>query len=622
MDRLFYSLYAGFGFCPLEHFKKMTYNKNKIFNMDRTHLLFDEVYIVGAGLGKRVSKYTMGNTLPKALMSIGGETMFDRQIGELTKYSNKIYYICRPCHMAMLADRVNMLSVLHDRPSIKKTVKLFAYGGEPGTYETLRRITRIYHNYTYRHKAGDKTLVMWSDISPVDYKEALGGLSGQLGALKKYTGYRIIPTCVVARDTAREHGFDVVKRERPILGEYRGCVNRPPLAADKIIRAENNKGNVAGMYGFLSFHSIFDYGPGVSAVKTDLAGCLDYRADEIVMSTSAYGFLDIGDGKKYKKTLKNVKNNSRYFNKVDVGDNSVTKTAVFKNGKNLLQKEQLFYGKVSDKSIIPHILKTGRGDGTKDTGPYITMAKITLPTVREHQNSRISAAGDPDAAYYRSLVSAFEKNIGKLHGPPSYAHFHSTPDAQLEYIHEPLARLADVRPLLDALGRPGIDVKSCNNLPIVNEDIVFNRLIGYLKGVTIKKGFIHGDTNTDNVFFDEKTKGMFFIDPRGYFGGSTPGQGAYGDVAYDHAKFLYGLTGYGEFNAIKVFAPAFEQKTGALSFKLGGGDALLDALASDVYVKILVGIIWLKLTSYIKNSPTKSIFAYYYGLGLLNKYLP
>jgi hypothetical protein len=141
-----------------------------------------------------------------------------------------------------------------------------------------------------------------------------------------------------------------------------------------------------------------------------------------------------------------------------------------------------------------------------------------------------------------------------------------------------------------------------------------DRLLTYLQSIKYDWGLIHGDTNSSNTMYNTKLEKIKFIDPRGRFGGLP----FFGDVDYDTAKFMYGLSGYDYFNLDKNFK--FVKKDNKIFFDIEGYD--LDELTDNNHIKILVGLIWLKLPFYIKNNPNKVIASYFYGMQLLTKYLP
>jgi len=117
---------------------------------------------------------------------------------------------------------------------------------------------------------------------------------------------------------------------------------------------------------------------------------------------------------------------------------------------------------------------------------------------------------------------------------------------------------------------------------------------------------------------------VVFIDPRGYFGNlKTIGLGM---AEYDIAKFCYGLNGYSRFNSAPYINIIVDSRINIMiDYPTGDGKSItqinLDSMPIDINEKIIVGIIWMKLTSYIINDPMKSIIAYLYGNAICTKYL-
>ena len=125
----------------------------------------------------------------------------------------------------------------------------------------------------------------------------------------------------------------------------------------------------------------------------------------------------------------------------------------------------------------------------------------------------------------------------------------------------------------------------------------------------------------------DKDGNVIFIDPRGYFGKlKTIGLGM---AEYDIAKFCYGLNGYSRFNSAPYVTIEEIDYSDGMNLKLEypNGDFSsitqidLDDMPIDTNIKIIVGIIWMKLTSYIINDPMKSVIAYLYGNAICTKYL-
>jgi hypothetical protein len=132
---------------------------------------------------------------------------------------------------------------------------------------------------------------------------------------------------------------------------------------------------------------------------------------------------------------------------------------------------------------------------------------------------------------------------------------------------------------------------------------------------TLSYALIHGDTNTSNVMIDDVTKKLFLIDPRGTFGGLN----LYGDKNYDIAKFIYGLSGYDNFNTSSYINFSMNHDQTEVKYSLPA-HYNLDDLTDNLELKIIVSIIWIKLSAYIINDPIKCMIAYSHGSSMFNTY--
>jgi len=131
--------------------------------------------------------------------------------------------------------------------------------------------------------------------------------------------------------------------------------------------------------------------------------------------------------------------------------------------------------------------------------------------------------------------------------------------------------------------------------------------------------FGHGDCNDSNCLVKINSQygidDVKFIDPRGKFGDAN----LVTDEAYDQGKFVYGITGYSSFNLLKEFKPVIDEN-GDLTYNSENPLESLDLLDCSDYVKLMVGVCWIKLPAYIINNPAKSIAAFHTGLAILKKY--
>jgi hypothetical protein len=121
--------------------------------------------------------------------------------------------------------------------------------------------------------------------------------------------------------------------------------------------------------------------------------------------------------------------------------------------------------------------------------------------------------------------------------------------------------------------------------------------------------FIHGDPNGSNVLVNPSTLDIKFVDPRGYFGFTK----IYGLKEYDYAKVNYFLNGYDDFNQGNyLYSEKYYDKP-KLLYKHKKLDTKL--------YNVMVGIIYLCLTSYISNDIFKVNIAYEHGVEILRREL-
>lgn len=127
---------------------------------------------------------------------------------------------------------------------------------------------------------------------------------------------------------------------------------------------------------------------------------------------------------------------------------------------------------------------------------------------------------------------------------------------------------------------------------------------------------IHGDCTFSNTLYDEETKALYLIDPRGYFG-TLP---FYGDEDYDWAKLYYSLSGnYDQFNA-KEFRLTFADNTEVLlGIASNGWEHLSDSFfaltgRSRLKIQAYHAMIWLSLSSYAFDDYDSICGAFYMGI--------
>lgn len=526
--------------------------------------------ILCGGLGTRLTKYT-NQLYPKVLLSIGNQLFIDKLIEYWFKQNIETLYL-----VFSEDSHINMVSRYLNHFHKDKQIEILKYPDVDGTFNTL------YDVLISNPQIKENLFISWSDIIP----------NTDLTISEQ-------PYCIYT-DSDKRHRYN-----------FNG-----------IIEPSNEQiGNIPGLYWiknidikqFISFRIINRNNDFIEFLRTVYVGLIDNI--EITIS-------DIGDVSKYEKYISENSISQRWFNGITFNEDTVIKESIFKHGIDVMKSEIDFYNTMKElnvESIFPKIYRTVNND----SGTLIEMENLETSgfvTV----NRYLSNAG---LDKYEKCYADYLNAITQLHSSDNKDI--NIDDIIKEYITVTSERYKNIEYLIPK------DIKNViiTNLNIEGYSVYSLRLIRdyykimkdlsrYLLETYIESDYkfcpIHGDTNSSNTMYNSESKEIKFIDPRGRFGNSK----IYGDPNYDIAKFLYGITGYDTFNLDKFYTIEFvEDKLKVLTIE-SANVLLLDKLTDDNHLKILIGLIWLKLPYYIKNNPNKVIASFYTGLALLNRYLP
>lgn len=522
--------------------------------------MITNVLILAGGLGSRLYDYTQG-LYPKILLSIGNETFLDKVINFWfnEQQVTKLYLVfSEDSHIAIVKE---YLSVFHKY----RNIEIIKYAKTNGTFNTLF--------YIFNAKSellNDNLIVSWSDIVPTHRL----GIRSKPG-IKIYTDKNEIHRCRINED--------------------------------KTIDSSSKNGNIPGLYNIKGI----DLGSLIQFKETlyDQFFKLNREVDFVEylkwtpanLSKEEIDIIDIGDVKKYEEYLNSVSVEQRWFNDIQFTEDKVIKSSNSDYGKMVIKSEIGFYKTIKGMDAelsFPKIYNLG--ENSIEMENLKTKGFITVNEYLSQQKK----------SKHKELYKHYEEAIIKLHGETEEVGFNA--DIYNEYIKVTIERYNKIQAFIPK------DTKSISFLSVEqNFYEIIERLHKYLLTRKYNWGIIHGDTNSTNTMYNPKTNEIKFIDPRGKFGNSN----MYGDVDYDYAKFLYGITGYDIFNLDKNYKFTYN---GELMFmNMPGIDLLTDnKITSDNHLKILVGLIWLKLPFYIKNNPNKIIASYFRGMLLLDQYLP
>jgi hypothetical protein len=241
-------------------------------------------------------------------------------------------------------------------------------------------------------------------------------------------------------------------------------------------------------------------------------------------------------------------------------------------------------------------------------------------------------------------ISAFEKAYEKFWANVDETKIVKCNDDILhEYVKTTYERVESVSSFMlhNSLKETDELIINNKNVKVTDFDVLMHNITSYMNAHEFLWGPIHGDPNTANMIYNEADDKLTFIDPRGYFGNSK----IYGDINYDFAKFMYGLHGYTSFNndhyftiempsTYGVIIPGHAMHPGTvkvtdspvIKFDMRSYGypleviyeyaSILPGIESFEHMKLLIGIIYMKLSAYIKNNVPKMIASYYYGNAL------
>lgn len=524
--------------------------------------------IVGSGLATRVNDIHQG-LYPKLLMNMGNQTLLDKIINSYNLDELLSITIIVPSKKSIY--QINEAYVSHQDHDIVDKIN-FAIVEEP--IGTARTIYQCLKNGTIPNK---NVILAWSDIYATDFK------------LPQYSGITIFV------DKTPQHRIN-----------FDGHV---------LETMPYKNGNVPGMF-FIPFldelfnASTFDFEKEVQILDlTDILKDLqETHGNRFIYRKQEVDIVDVGDLSKYSKVIEDVDITARYFNQLTIGSDTVTKTSTTEHGHAVIKNEIEFYlnlDLLDQAREWIHMPQLHHYNGNS----FVMQRLQNSITVHEHMKMFSSSA----ESERRIVWIKFQLAIATLHGQdhPEFSSESIKVAMQNEYVdvtRKRLLKMSSLLPELSFVNTHPVDIEETMELLEFGVDQMANATFDFC--------LIHGDPNTSNTMIDEDGK-ISFIDPRGTFGGIQ----FYGDARYDHAKFLYGLTGYDKFNLTKNLKFKYNnEKKSILIPEAEEIIEMLDSLTSSKMLKFLVGVIWLKLPYYTINNINKSIAAYAIGQRLINHY--
>ena len=288
---------------------------------------------------------------------------------------------------------------------------------------------------------------------------------------------------------------------------------------------------------------------------------------------------------------------SRFFNRVEIRDREVEKTAIDPDYQHLIEKEQNWYREAARLGFrrIPKVLSER---------PFV------LERIRGNHLYQIA---DLSPREQRAVLADYLDALTSLHDKASAPA--DAADVAEVYLGKTVARVQSVAPLIPGFDKASMTVngKKCRNIFAGGDRGAIDALLPRLQPDAFVP--IHGDATFSNTLIDDNLR-TWFIDPRGYF--AKPG--IMGDPWYDFAKVYYSAVGgYDAFNRRKFKLHVDYETVEVLfeepRFSRTAKDIFADYFGPEVArIETLHGLIWLALSGYAKDDIDSVIGAFYLGL--------
>ncbi len=298
------------------------------------------------------------------------------------------------------------------------------------------------------------------------------------------------------------------------------------------------------------------------------------------------------------ESLKDTQNRCRPYNKMDFTENKVIKTGLTEEGKKLIEREVIWYKKMTEYGFtsIPQIYSYEPLTMKKIDGTNIFQADLN-----DIQKTKIT----------ENLI----KSVNKMHSYETKQP--DTDDLIKEYYTKTLDRLNSIKSCIPFAQNDYIKINSEN----YRNPIIFQREFKKLIEENLLDTIfcpIHGDCTLTNTMID-KNNNIYFIDARGYFGK----QAVIGDIRYDWAKLYYSMIGnFDRFNIkdfeLKISGEKVDYRINSNHWEKYWTQVEQNMKCNIEEIKLIHAIIWLSLASHCFEDYDSMCLAFYHGCKLLN----
>jgi 5-methylthioribose kinase len=218
------------------------------------------------------------------------------------------------------------------------------------------------------------------------------------------------------------------------------------------------------------------------------------------------------------------------FNNIKIEKNMLTKESKNQHGKMKINNEILFYLYIAEHNIkfpMPKVIDHSDGSLTIE---YLTNAVVLTDRITNEN--------------FREYIENISRHIENIHCITMDINNTSIlTDVEIEVKTKVLTRYNEYDWNSNNLYK---SIKSVNDVKIHSIEYYCDIINNKLKPLLVnrdKYNLIHGDIHLGNILLCDNNE-LSFIDPRGYFGGSS----LFGLYEYDYAKLMFGLSGYSVFD--------------------------------------------------------------------------
>ena len=556
-----------------------------------------DVLILAAGLGSRVSKYTL-NIIPKFLINIDDNTGLYYILQYWEKYADNIYLVIHSNfyeitqfyidnvipseynYKIKLITYDGVLCKLQTPPEIMH--KLPISGESDGTAFTLNYIL---NNQLHNKIINKNLLITWCDLYPID---------------------DIDFSLLNSTENNNIHVFT------------NGNKCRYDLEDNSVVFCEKSDGNILGIF-YIQNYSGFNLNNIIKG--DDIVLYLDQigKINELKINN----IIDYGDEQKLKFILNNsniYKIKGRYFNKFTIFNNKLLKEGITPKGVELIQKEREWYSSINNNKIHPTLYDTEHKNSI-----LIEYKKNYIPVYQYfiNINKKIKDNSNLENTFDEIKPIILESIIKKI----KYLHNINVKNIsrelffknlEIEIFDKIIQRKKNIEGFINYFGKinvvNGINISSFEEILDKCKKIIYEYYENLNnKNLELEYRTIHGDCQFSNILLNNSNiTDICLIDPRGYFGESI----IFGPIEYDYAKILYGISGYDEFNSNYFIIDSIDNQS--INFKINQikfKQKVLNKYFDKIHYAYLV-VIWLGLADYNKNNIWKCLASYYHGLYL------